>query len=213
MGWRSPTPRAADWLTLLSLIGGLTLGLAAPAQAQDQLDNTGIQFIEDTVVEFEFLESNGVYQSTFGVINLNTMERTPLLIEVKPSDRAQAVNRPSDFEADVGTSNADDFQGTPGNAVPTPLAEFQFEANTPYAFYLESFYNGMPAGLVYSTDIRNSGREQQVIFDGEVTNLGTGGVLVQWDDTGALLVNPPDQDRDFDDFIVRLGGHIACPLE
>jgi hypothetical protein len=190
-----------------------TLGVA-PAQAQEIFGNDGIVFEVETIIEFEFLESNGGYQSTFGVVNLETGDRTPLLVEVRPSDRTQPLEVPSDFQEDLGfgTNNQDDFKGTPGVTVPDATAAFTFQPDTPYAFYLESTINGRPAGIVYSTDVRNGDRITQVQFSGGLSDLGAGGVVLRWDDSGSALVPAaPLQDRDFDDFIVRAGGHIACP--
>lgn len=34
--------------------------------------------------------------------------------------------------------------------------------------------------------------------------------MLNWDDTGSLLVATPEEDRDFDDFLVRAGGNLAC---
>ena len=195
-------------LPLTGLLLTLGLAIAAPAQAQDRFNPEGIQFEVDTIVEFGFLESNGVYQSTFGVINLETGEKTPLLVEVKPSDVPQPVQVPSDFMDDAGLENRDDFLGTPGNTVPEPIAEFLFEANTAYAFYLESFYEGQSAGILYSTDLRNGDRRSRVLFEGDLAN---GGVILRWDDSGSVLVDAPRQDQDFDDFIVQAGGHLDCP--
>jgi len=197
---------------ILSLLAGGWIGTLSPAlQAQEIFGNSGIQFEQDTIIEFEFLESHGGYQSTFGVINLVTGEKTPLIEEVKPADFSQTILAPSDFSTDLGLGNDTDFLGTPGNAVPQPLAEFQFQANTPYAFYLESSYNGQPAGILYSTSTQNPGTNQQVLFEGGMPGLASGGVLLRWDDTGSLLVRENQQDRDFDDFVVRAGGHVACP--
>jgi hypothetical protein len=186
-----------------------------PVQAQEQFDTDAIAFEVDTVVEFEFLESNGLYQSTFGVINLETGERTPLIAEIKPSDALQSVNLPSNFQDYPNFQSQYDSLGTPGNAVPEPLAEFEFKANTPYAFYLESFYNGHSAGVVYSTSGQNLGGSDRIVFEGNtlegnIVALGNGGVVLRWDDTGSLLVQPAEEDRDFDDFIVRAGGHLDC---
>jgi hypothetical protein len=191
-------------LAIASLaMGGLWGLLPQTATAQtDQFNNQGMIFEVDTVVEFEFLQSNGVYQSTFGVMNLNTGEKTPLLVEVKPYDGY--------FDGiDPGTTDA---QGTPGNAVPQPLAEFLFQANTPYVLYIESSYNGRPAGILYSTNDRNPGGNQQFLFDGDFTKLGNAGLLLKIDDTGSTLVEPDQQDDDFDDFIVGIGGYLACPF-
>jgi hypothetical protein len=192
-------------LLVAALFGGL---FAAPVRAQETFDGNGVQFEVDTVVEFEFLESHGAYQSTFGVINLQTGEKTPLIQEIKPSDTPQNVEVPSDFQDDIG--RASDFLGSVGNAVTQPLAEFNFRANTPYAFYLESFLNGKSEDIFYSVDSRNPSSTQRVKFDSSIDRLGSGGVMLNWDDTGSLLVMTPDEDRDFDDFLVRAGGNLAC---
>lgn len=187
--------------------------VAIAQDTQEQFDNDVVQFNVDTIVEFEFLESNNAYQSTFGVIDLSTGQRFPLIEEVIPSDAPQPINVPSDFEDDTGFSIRDDFPGTPGNAVPNPIAEFEFKANTPYAFYLESTFNGRPAGIVYSTDAENPSRGQQAQFENNIEALAAGGVVIRLDDTGSLLVSANQQDRDLDDFVVRAGGYLDCRLD
>lgn len=195
-----------------AIAGGLLLSaIAAPGYAQESFGTSGIQFDVDTIVEFEFIESNGAYQSTLGIINLETGEKTPLFQEVKPSDNPQPLMRPSSYVSDVGADNSRDFLGTPGNTVPEPLAEFTFRANSRYAFYLESVLDGRQVGILYSTDFQGVDGSRQVRFEGGVGNLGNQGVTVFWDDTGSALVKPNAQDRDFDDFLVRAGGHLACP--
>ncbi len=197
---------------IASLYAGGFLGiLSRPAQAADQFDLNGIQFDVDTIIEFEFVQSHGAYQSTFGVINLDTGEKTPLIAEVKPSDNFQDVTRPSQDRGTSGVLDPRDFIGRPGNAVPQPLAEFEFKANRRYAFYLESTYNGRPAGIVYSTTALNRGGNQQAKFEGNFLGLANGGTINLWDDTGSVLVEPDKQDSDFNDFVVRAGGHLACP--
>jgi hypothetical protein len=91
------------------------------------------------------------------------------------------------------------------------LAEYEFKAKTRYAFYLESTYNGRAAGIVYSTTSLNRGGNQQAKLEGNFFGLGSGGTINLWDDTGSLLVKPNREDTDFNDFIVRAGGHLACP--
>lgn len=177
--------------------------------SQEEFDNGKIQFSVDTIVEFEFIESHGAYQSTFGVINLATGEKTPLIQETKPSDLPESPIAPSTYQNDTGRPT--DFLGTPGNAVPQPYAEFTFKANTPYMFYLESFFNGQSAGILYSINERNGDKKQRLRFDEPIENLAAGGIVLSWDDTGSSLVMTPEEDQDFDDFIVRAGGHIACP--
>jgi hypothetical protein len=192
--------------------GGLVPAFSMSVQAAETFGNTGVQFDTDTIVEFEFVESHGAYQSTFGVINLDTREKTPLLVEVKPSDNPQDVLRPSSVET-RGVAGERDFLGTPGNTVPQPLAEFKFKANTKYAFYLESTYNGRPVGIIYSTDVLNSNGKPLPRIQGDLSALGNGGTVIGWDDTGSVLVRVNQEDRDYNDFIVRAGGHIACPYD
>ncbi|MGL5197115.1 MAG: hypothetical protein ACRC8Y_26295, partial [Chroococcales cyanobacterium] len=50
--------------------------LSVKATGGNQFDNGGVLFDAETIVEFEFIESNGAYQSTFGVLNLQTGEKT-----------------------------------------------------------------------------------------------------------------------------------------
>ena len=163
-----------------------TLGLlnifAQPATAQDYVGNRGIQFKEDTTIEFEFIVSHGAYQSTFGVIDLescsktpdgaiifDSCQKTPLISEVKPSDNYQNVYEPSTYKDDVKESLTYDFLGTPGNAVPEPMAEFTFKAGKNYVFYLESEFDNKFAGIVYSTDPINQQGYRQALFNEENT--------------------------------------------
>ncbi len=234
-------------IACLSICAG-TLGLlnvfSLPATAKDIISNKGIKFDKDTIVEFEFIESHGAYQSTFGVINLDSCQtdasgvimfdsctKTPLLKEVKPADTYDTVYRRSTYETDLSTKNRNsDFLGTPGNAVPEAMAEFLFEAQKRYAFYLESQFNGRPTGIVYTTDFLNSKGNRQALFNAEgltkeeiarrrntssfdenqFDSLVDGGVLLNFDDTGSTLVRESLQDTDFDDFIVGVGGGYTC---
>jgi len=192
------------------LVSWLASNVSAHAIAADlSLGNSGLRFNRDTTVETGFLESHGAYQSTFGVLNLDTNEKTPLLVEAKPANASSPIARPSTRLNDRATQL--DFLGTPGQAVPQAVTKFTFRANNNYVFYLESTFNGRPAGTVYSTDTLNPNRERQVVFTGTPADLCTpGGMTMAWDDTGARLVrNRQQQDRDFDDFVVRLRG-TAC---
>lgn len=225
--------------SVLSTVG--ILGICAQsATANDYVGNKGIQFTEDTTIEFEFIQSHGAYQSTFGVVNLDSCladgqggiifsscEKTPLLAESKPSDSYQTITRRSTYEDDLNRSN-DDFLGTPGNTVIQPMAEFTFEAGTRYAFYLESYYKGEVAGVVYSVDYFNTQNYRQALFNEEIpTQLATrrsvpnsernqfdslveGGLLLRFDDTGSKLIKDEYQDADFDDFVVGIGGYEDC---
>ena len=194
---------------MLGSVSGVFGLMSASAQTTELFSNDGIRLNVDTVVEFEFVESNGGYQSTFGILNLNTGDRFPVYTEVKPSDFPQDITDPSDYEDDAGLQNRDDFQGTPGNTVIQHLQEFTFAANTDYTFYLESSHNGRLAGTLYSTNSENPRSRQYAQFDGPIENIIEGGLILRWEDTGALLVGETNTDFDYDDFIVRIGGHLV----
>lgn len=157
-----------------------TVGCIAPsAIAQNYFGNNNIQFDQDTTIEFEFIESHGAYQSTFGVIDLDSCQtqpggeiifdscdKTALLVEAKASDAQDTVSRSSSYEDSLNAQSPElDFIGTPGNAVPRPISEFRFEAGKRYAFYLESSFDGEFAGVVYSASLLNSQGNTQAIFE------------------------------------------------
>lgn len=107
---------------------GLFNTLILPAAAEDYIGNQGISFDRDTIVEFEFIESHGAYQSTFGAIDLDSCQtdtsgaiifdscdKTPLFQEVKPADNYEyeKVYSNSSYETDLGKADSEDFIGTP----------------------------------------------------------------------------------------------------
>lgn len=200
---------------------GLLFALTAPVKAQNPPPaSAGIRYNEETIVEFEFRESHGYYQSTFGIVNLNTGETTDLISETKPFDDFSDVSdldRPSTGTNDSGTSR--DFLGTPGNAVPQPVRRFTFQANTPYAFYLKVIdpRSGRLRTTLYSTRLEQMGNGSTPDAAQSVGGLADGvvgdrkGVRISWDDTG---LPAPGKDRDFDDFVVEAGGYLIafpCP--
>ena len=212
--------QTGNWLNLLlgTIAASSIATFSMPVKAQ--IPSSGIQYNEDTLVEFEFKESHGYYRSVFGVIDLRTRETTDLISEVKPFDDYADVsdlNRPSSGNNDTGSSN--DFLGTPGNSVPNPIQRYTFRANTQYAFYLKVFRpdNTLVATL-YSTKFEqlgsvsnaDSAKSEGGLADGVVGERK--GVRISWDDTG---LPKPGQDRDFDDFIVEAGGFLVtgvpCP--
>lgn len=235
-----------NWTCLGILLGtvGFLNATTIDAFAEDVVGNEGIRFKEDTIIELEFIESHGAYQSTFGVVdldscqmhasgllNLDTCSRVPLLSEVKASDSFDTVFRRSTYETDLKEGRNNDFLGTPGNTVPNFQTEFLFEANKRYAFYLESEFDGKPAGTVYTTDLVNSRGNRQALFndEGDLTtetvaarrnspeanankfaSLINGGLLINMDDTGSTLVKDVNEDTDFDDFVVGIGGEYGC---
>lgn len=197
-------------MTIALTSGWLASQIALPVHAASLINNSGVQFDQDTTLESNFVESHGAYQSTFGVINLDTKEKTPLLVETRASDAPESIFKVSSRRNHLGTNT--DFRGTPGNAVPKPVAQYSFKANQRYVMYLESTFNGRPTGILYSTDVLNPNREQQVRFAGGISELCAGGITVGWDDTGSKLVrNRQQQDRDFDDFVVQMKS-LSCGI-
>jgi hypothetical protein len=183
--------------------GAALLGLAAPAAfAADSFGGSAITFDTDTAIDFEFLESHGSFLATFGVMDLNSGEKTPLIKEDKPSDsNERAVNK------------ATDFLGTPGNAVSQPKNTFMFKANTPYTLYLESRTgSGRVASLVFSNDLKNPNSRQQTKFDKGFEGLGSQGVKINWDDqaVGKQVTGAERNDDDFNDFVIIAGGANGC---
>lgn len=198
------------------LIGAMASGLfssfAAPVQAQDAFGNQVIQFPVDTTVEFEFKESHGAYQSSIGIIDLETGQPVQVLFsETKPYDQfgtGQSQTR-SPGQNNIGTSL--DFLGTvQGGTVQNQLTEFTFQANKRYAFYLESV---SPTGQTRRTVLSSS--SLAAVFDGSLNSGERGGVVgsrIAWDDDG--LPQSPGKDDDFDDFVIEAGGYlieVGCP--
>ncbi len=130
-----------------------------------------------------------------------------------------------------------DHLGTSGidKAVTQPLAEYTFEAGKKYVFFLKSEFDNKFAGVVYSLDRINPKGYRQALFnqgnfpigqlasrrntdpaDADINHfesLINGGILLRFDDTGSELVNDNEEDGDFDDFVVGVGGYERCIYE
>jgi hypothetical protein len=159
------------------------------ASAAEQFNNQTVQFDRDTIIEFEFKGSNNAAQSTFGVLNLATGEKTPLISEARAQDKP-----------------GKNYTGTAGKAVRKPYAEFTFKSGTPYSLYLESTTKGKGTTTVYSVPDKNGGA-QLAKFDNDATALGTQGVKIGWNDgTSAKGGN-------FNQFLVIAGGGVGCPCK
>lgn len=163
-------------------------GFVQSASAAEEFNMQNVKFDRDTIIEFQFLRSNNRAQSTFGVVNLATGQRTPLINEIRATDKPKTTI------------------GTAGKAVRKPYAEFTFQSNVPYGFYLESKIKGRASKVVYSTPDRNGGA-QLARFNNDVTALGSQGITIAWND-GTSVGN-----RDFNQFAVIAGGGIGCPCK
>jgi hypothetical protein len=162
--------------------------MAQSASAAEQFNNQAVQFDRDTIVEFQFLSSNNAAQSTFGVLNLTTGEKTALISETRAADKP-----------------GKNYTGTAGKTVRKPFAEFTFKSGTAYTLYLESSAKGKPATTVYSAPDKNGGT-QLAKFDNDATALGTQGVKIAWNDGVS-------KGGDFNQFLVVAGGGIGCPCK
>lgn len=173
-----PISAVAGATALFSLIAG-TVTVAAPAQAAT-FDTTGIEFDQNTTVDFTFVKSQGKNQSTLSIVD-ESAPSTPIATLF-------AENAPG---YDPGASEANDWQGTPGVTVLNPTNSFTFLAGQVYSLALSSLLGGKDAGTVYSTTSLNSSGEYQAIFTPTTT-----GTQIRFDDRGN------NNDRDFNDFTI-----------
>jgi hypothetical protein len=197
------------------LIGAMAVGLVssltAPVKAQDAFGNQVVQFPVDTTVEFEFKESHGAYQSSLGIINLDTGQPVQVLFsEAKPYDAYGTGEAQVRAPGQNNTGTSIDFLGTvQGGTVQNQFTEFTFQANTRYGFYLESV---SPTGQTRRTVVSTS--DLAALFDGRLDAGDRGGIIgsrISWDDQG---LPRPGKDNDFDDFVIEAGGYLIefnCP--
>jgi hypothetical protein len=172
-----------------------TFASFAPVRAAEEFNTQNIKFDRDSIVEFQFLKSNNAAKSTFGVINLATNEKTPLISESKAFDTTVKKGKKA--------KKSQNYIGTAGKAVRKPFAEFTFKANTPYALYLESS-GGKGTTTVYSNS--SNGAPASAQFDNDVTGLGSQGVKIGWNDGASVSGN-------FNQFMVIAGGGLGCPCK
>ena len=170
-------------------IATAAFGSLVQSASAEQFNSQAVKFDRDTIMEFQFLKSNNAAQSTFGVLNLATGEKTPLISEARAQDKPGR-----------------NYAGTAGKAVRKPFAEFTFKSGTPYTLYLESTQKGKGTTTVYSLPEKNGGA-QLAKFDNEATALGTQGVKIAWND------GISSNGSDFNQFLVIAGGGIGCPCK
>jgi hypothetical protein len=170
-------------------IATAAFGSLVQSASAEQFNNQAVQFDRDTIMEFQFLKSNNAAQSTFGVLNLATGEKTPLISEARAQDKPGR-----------------NYAGTAGKSVRKPFAEFTFKSGTPYTLYLESTQKGKGTTTVYSVPEKNGGA-QLAKFDNDATALGTQGVKIGWNDGIA------GKGSTFNQFSVMAGGGIGCPCK
>jgi hypothetical protein len=176
------------------------LGIAGPASAFT-FGTNGISFNSDQEVRFNFVSSNGAFQSTLKIFevlsngSLQAAENGVVLEEVKGSDN--------------GSRNG--YQATLGNAVQMVNNTFTFLAGKIYTLGLVSTYNGRDVGPVYSTSSFNhtglqrtvfgaAGGEEGKAFDAtpfQLANPFNGPVAIGFED-----IKWASADNDFNDIVV-----------
>ncbi|MDX2228162.1 MAG: hypothetical protein NW220_00900 [Leptolyngbyaceae cyanobacterium bins.349] len=187
---------------------GVTSAIAPATQAQEALTNGAIRFPEDTVVEFELVDTHGYYQSTFGVVDTTTRQKVPLFVEIKPYDQPNPSVPGRD---DTGTTP--DYYGTVeggsvvnGEGQANKFIKYTFKAGVPYVFYMDSVD---PRTREVKTSYLST-NNLATRFSGSLV-AGETGNLIEWDDSG---LPRPGKDNDFDDFAIIAGGFTLgpCPL-
>ncbi len=165
----------ASAAAFFSLITGSALTIAAaPAQAFS-FGNGGIEFDTDTSVTFNFLGSNGQFQSTLEVADASGNVLQPLFAETAPGYNATTP----------------DFPGSVTD--PTPKT-YLFNAGQQYTLRLDSLLNGVTPSVspVFSTNSLNTPQAQEAIFTGDL--FAAPGVSIAFEDKGGSI--------DFNDFRV-----------
>lgn len=206
-------------------IGVVSLSLMpSQAQANTNFNGQSIRFDQNTIVEFEFVQSHGSYRTVFGMINQTTGAKTVIFQENQPYDDYQFTDyAPNPMQHDTGSNQ--DFVGTFGKtvtpgiglkAVPTfgrpdgQVVEVPFNANHQYVFFLDVFdEQGTFVNQLLSTS-------NAANFDGSLQG-GQGrdsyrrsitGTSLLWEDGGRI---ESGDDLDYDDFVVEAGGFLFDP--
>ncbi len=194
--------KSTSVLAGLLATSALTLS-TVPAQAATLFGNQGLKFDKDTIVDFGFKRSQGLFKSTLSIVTADKTPVKPLFTENVPFD----VTSPDFLGFCPKTVTA---SGTASDCTNS----FLFQAGVTYSFALDSGNNN-PAGtngIVYSTNSLNTPESQQAFFfqgvnvppvNDNPTSPGNpssadpfvGPVTIAFDDKGA------ENDKDFQDFI------------
>lgn len=155
--------------------------IATPSQAANLFGNSGIKFDKDTTVNFDFLESHGIYKSYFGVQQVGG-SFISLLQETQNADnQSQSVN---------------DWLGTCGISVKECTSSFTFKAGLDYNLVLQS-YEKVPINRSWGyqstpTQTVSSSSPASTVF----TQNSETSYTLAWDDG-----HPSDKDTN--DFFVK----------
>jgi len=190
---------------LAGLLATSALALSTvPAQAATLFGNEGIRFDTNTLVDFSFLRSQGLFKSTLSIV---TADKT-VVKDLFTEDQAFDTTSPDFIGFCPGTVTASGPSSACTNS-------FLFQGGVDYSFALNSGA-GNPAGtngIVYSTNSLNTPVSQQAFFfsspfvapapgnpiptapNPSSGNPFAGPVTIAFDDKGGF------NDQDFQDFV------------
>ena len=197
--------KSTSVLAGLLATSALTLS-TVPAQAATLFGNQGIKFDTNTIVDFSFLRSQGLFKSTLSIV---TADKT-VVKDLFTEDQAFDTTSPDFIGFCPGTVTASGPSSACTNS-------FLFQGGVEYSFALNSGA-GNPAGtngIVYSTNSLNTPLTSQQAFffsspfvapapgnpipkapNPSSGNPFAGPVTIAFDDRGGF------NDQDFQDFVV-----------
>lgn len=178
-------------LAAVTAVTVLGCAISPNAQASAIFGNSGIRFDKDTTVKFDFLESHGIYKSSFGVQQVGG-SFISLLKETQ--------------NADVQSRNVNDWLGTCGISVLECTSSFTFKAQTDYKLVLQSYekiqIDGRNWGYRDTPDrVVDSSSPTSAVFTSDSETSYT----LAWDD-GFV------GDRDTNDFFVKASWQKAASV-
>lgn len=187
-------PKFLASLASSATAAGMLLGFGGPVQAAS-FGTSGIQFNQDTEVNFTFLKSQGAAISSLGIYDASGTLLQTLFSEVGAAD-------PGYESADQG------WLGTASNLAGAPTASYTFLANTLYTLGLSGTLFGSPMTTVFSTSGLNPGGDQQAVFGSiggsEGNAYGAAGTQTSANPFAPVAISFEDfsygGDKDFNDF-------------
>lgn len=204
----------------------LSMGLVQPkAEANTTFSDQGISFDQDTIVEFEFIQSHGSYRTVFGMVDRTTGKPMVIFQENQPYDN-YGVTTVASTSGDHDTGTTQDYVGTFGKTVTAgvglkpvksfgkqdgQVVEVPFQANHQYVFFLDVYNErGEFVNQFLST-------QSAANFDGNLKGglsrdsfgRSVTGMALLWEDGGR--VESTGMDFDYDDFVVEAGGFLFNP--
>ena len=162
----------------------LVSAVSLPAKALT-FGNSGILFGQDTQVKFEFLQSQGKYQSKIGIYEVvgGVTNFVQWLFQ-------------EDLRAFDTTSN--DFLGTCGVSVSVCKTAFTFQSGVEYALGITPTQSPQSSGVLFSTNALNPvdpiTGQVQALF----TSIGSGKFQINFEDNGWI----ENGTRDYNDFVI-----------